>query len=151
MIIKDTLHLHTMIWLRVISGTPRRIPLATCIFSSMTVNTKLIWICLCRLLRKFIVQATLIQNLTRLKFTRIAISRRNQDSVTDGDHVTTQFSIDLDYYYAINVTHFAVLMNFALGTIINTPRIWKRNIYHLTVTWINMTDDDHSCVCNEVI
>ena len=144
MIIKDTLHLHTMIWLRVISGTPRRIPLATCIFSSMTVDTKLIWICLCRLLRKVIVQATLNQNLTLLKFTRIAISRRNQDLVTDGDHVTTQFSIDLDYYYAINVTHFAVLMNFALGTIINTPRIWKRNIYHLTVTWINMTDDDHS-------
>lgn len=144
MIIKDTLHLHTMIWLRVISGTPRRIPLATCIFSSMTVDTKLIWICLCRLLRKVIVQATLIQNLTLLKFTRIAISRRNQDLVTDGDHVTTQFSFDLDYYYAINVTHFAVLMNFALGTIINTPRIWKRNIYHLTVTWINMTDDDHS-------
>ena len=55
----------------------------------MTVDTKLIWICLCRFLRKVIVQATLIQNLTLLKFTRIAISRRNQDLVTDGDHVTT--------------------------------------------------------------
>ena len=78
MIIKDKLHLQTMKWLRVISGTPRKIQLATCILSSVTVNRKLILICLCRLLRKVIAQETFNQYLTLLKFNKwlqVAVTR----------------------------------------------------------------------------